>query len=128
MSNLTGGETVLHLLMEGDWVRPCLMLALMSAGMVIGLVAYLSRSTRKSYFILWTVGWLFYSVYLLTSLRLEDSPGSKLLEVLRYACVGTTALLVLWSTFHVTQRLRNWRELALGTVAVLVASYLADRK
>src|ERR1041385_5436001 len=125
MSNLSLQGNELRLLLEGDWVRPSLMLAVMCGSLVIGLAAYLSRTTRKSYFLLWDLAWLFYAVYLLSCFGLQSSPNTKMLEVLRHGCVGITALLVFWSGLHVIQKVRPIRELGLAALGIMIWSYLA---
>jgi len=125
MNNLLLEVSTLRLLFEGDWVKPCLLLALMCGCVVVGVAMYLSRITRESYFGLWTLAWMFYCVYLAACLALAESSNADLLNILRYACVGITALFVFWGSFNVTRRPRQWRELGLGAIGILLWSAVA---
>ena len=58
---------------------PALVLALISVWMVIGLFTYMNYSARRLHLSLWTVSWMFYSVYLAASIGLEESPRTPLL-------------------------------------------------
>ncbi|MSR64614.1 MAG: PAS domain S-box protein [Verrucomicrobiae bacterium] len=112
-------------LLAGEWVKPSLMLALMCTCMVVGIATYLSRTTRKGYLTLWTLAWMFYSIYLAACFSVQESPGYLFLEIARNSCVGVTAVLVFWSSFQLTRRPRHWRELALGIVGIIIWSSVA---
>lgn len=122
-----GFEQAFPLLSE-EWIRSSLILALISVWVVIALFAYLNHSTKKPYFSLWTVAWMFYAVYLAASLGLEESPDTPLLVMARRACVGTSALFMFWGSFELANCGRNRIELGLATVMMLIWSYLAAYK
>ena len=58
-----------------EWIRSALVLALITVWMVIVLFTYMNHSTRRTHLSLWTVAWMFYSVYLAASIGLEESPA-----------------------------------------------------
>src|SRR3989442_13029148 len=108
MSNLLEKSV---LLFPSEWIKSALVLALISVWMVIALFAYLNHATRKPYFSLWTVAWMFYSVYLAASIGLEESPDTPFLVMARRACIGISALFMFWGSFQLTNRGRDLREL-----------------
>jgi PAS domain S-box-containing protein len=116
------------LLFPPEWVRAALVLALMSVWLVVALFVYLNRHTRRGFFRLWTVAWLFYSVYLAASIGLEESPATPFLVMARRACIGTSALFMFWGSFQLTGRKRDLRELGLAVLMMLIWSYLAAYK
>jgi PAS domain S-box-containing protein len=116
------------LLFPPEWIKSALVLALISVWMVIILFAYLNRFTRKPYFSLWTVSWMFYSVYLAASIGLEETPDTPFLVMARRACIGISALFMFWGSFELTKRSRNRRELGWGVILVLIWSYIAAYK
>ena len=116
------------LLFPPEWAKAALVLALISIWIVIALFAYLNRTTKKSYFSLWTVAWMFYSVYLAAAIGLTESPHAPFLVMSRRACIGISALFMFWGSFQVTGKGRSQWELALGIVLMVVWSYVAAYK
>lgn len=116
---------ILDLTFPPEWVKASLVLALFATAVVIGLFLYLNRYTRKSYFTLWTVAWLFYGGYLAASISIHDAPGDPLLTMTQLACIGCGALFMFWGSFQLTQRTRRNGELGGGLVLLVVWSYVA---
>src|SRR6266478_3814293 len=109
-----------------EWVKAALVLSFFSTGVVIGVFAYLNRYTKKSYFSLWTSGWMFFAVWLAAAIQLEESPDSPFLVLVRRACIGACALCMYWGSFEMAGSLRrNRRELGFGMLFVIVWSYAA---
>ena len=107
-----------------EWIKSALVLALISVWMVIGLFTYMNYSTRRPHLSLWTVGWMFYSVYLAASIGLEESPHTALLVMVSRACIGISALFMFWGSFQLTKSKRDQREIALGSVMMVIWSYV----
>lgn len=116
------------LLFPPEWVRAALVLALISVWVVITLFAYLNRTTKKAYFNLWTVAWMFYSLYLAAAIGLEETPHTPFLVMVRRACIGISALFMFWGTFELTGCGRDQHELGWGTILMLVWSCVAAYK
>ncbi len=112
------------LLFPPEWIKSALVLALITVWMVIGLFTYMNYSVRRPHLSLWTVGWMFYSVYLAASIGLEESPHTPLLVMVSRACIGISALFMFWGSFQLTESKRDQREIALGSVMMVVWSYL----
>jgi PAS domain S-box-containing protein len=107
-----------------EWIKSALVLALITVWMVIGLFTYMNYSQRRLHLSLWTVGWMFYSVYLAASIGLEESPHTALLVMVSRACIGISALFMFWGSFQLTKSKRDQREIALGSVMMVIWSYV----
>ena len=112
------------LLFPPEWIKSALVLALITVWMVIGLFTYMNYSVRRPHLSLWTVGWMFYSVYLAASIGLEESPHTPLLLMVSRACIGISALFMFWGSFQLTESKRDQREIALGSVMIVIWSYV----
>ncbi len=108
-----------------EWIRSALVLALITVWMVIGLFTYMNYSTRRTHLSLWTVAWMFYSVYLAASIGLEESPRTPVLLMASRACIGISALFMFWGSFQLSGAKRDQRELVLATVLIIIWSYFA---
>ncbi len=120
------GQSVLFF--PPEWIKSALVLALITVWMVIVLFAYLNYSMRRPHLSLWIVSWMFYSVHLAASIGLEVTPGTPFLLMASRACIGISALFMFWGSFQLTGHKRDQGELALGTVMILVWSYIAAYK
>jgi len=110
-----------------EWVKAALVLSFFSTWVVIGVFWYLNRLTKKSYFSLWTMSWLFFSVWLVAAIQLEETPDQAFLVMMRRTCIGVCALFMFWGSFEMTgSQRRTRRELALGVLLTLVWSYVAS--
>ena len=67
---------------------------------------------------------MFYSVYLAASIGLEESPHTALLVMVSRACIGISALFMFWGSFQLTESKRDQREIALGSVMMVIWSYV----
>jgi len=108
-----------------EWIKSALVLALITVWMVIGLFIYMNYSTRRTHLSLWTVAWMFYSVYLAASIGLEESPGTAFLLMASRACIGISALFMFWGSFQLSRVKRDQKELTLATVLIIIWSYFA---
>jgi PAS domain S-box-containing protein len=108
-----------------DWVGAALVLSLICVSVLVALFYYLNYRTRKVYFSLWTVAWMFYAVYLAAAIGLQESPNQPWLVMVRRACIGLAALFMSWGSFQLANRPRPWRELKGGIVLILLWSALA---
>ncbi len=108
-----------------DGLKVSLVLAILSAWVVISVFAYLNLQVRKSYFRFWAVAWLYYSLYLVTSFGLGEWLGSPLVVALRCASIGTSALCLFWGSSQLVGQGRNNRELGLGLAMTLIWNCVA---
>lgn len=108
-----------------EWIKSALVLALITVWMVIVLFTYMNYSSRRAHLSLWTVAWMFYSVYLAASIGLEESPGTPFLLMASRACIGISALFMFWGSFQLSEVKRDQRELTLATALIVIWSYFA---
>jgi PAS domain S-box-containing protein len=108
-----------------DGLKAALVLAILSTWVVISVFAYLNLQARKSYFRYWAVAWLYYSLYLAIAFGLGEWLTFPLVRVFRCACIGISALCLLWGSFQLNGKKRNNRELGLGLAITLVWSSIA---
>ncbi len=120
------GQSVL--LFPPEWIKSALVLALITVWMVIVLFTYLNFATRRPHLSLWIVSWMFYSVHLAASIGLEDAPGTPFLLMASRGCIGISALFMFWGSFQLTEHKRHQSELGLGTLMIVVWSYIAAYK
>src|SRR6266849_2657453 len=102
-----------------------LLLALFSNSVMVIVFAYLNFHTRKSHFRLWAASWLCYSMYLAALIGLEQWPEATLLATLGRACVGISALCMLWGSLHWAGRIKRNGGLEVGSILVLIWSFAA---
>ena len=121
--NTISGNTGFTFPME--WTNAVLILTLMSICMVLALFAYLNYRTKRPYFNLWIVAWIFYAVYLAAAIGLQESPNVPFLVMVRRSCIGLSALFMFWGSFYLTGQRRSMRELQCGTVMIVIWSAVA---
>ncbi len=115
----------LSLVFPPDWVRAALVLALLGTLVVIGLFNYLNHYTRKEYFRLWTMAWVYYAMFLLASIGLDRAPEDAFLTMVRRSCIGITALYMFFGSLEFAGVGRRKRELQLGVLMILMWSAVA---
>ena len=82
-----------------DSVKSAIVVSLLSVWVLIGLFTYLNRYTKRRYFTLWTVAWLFYALWL--SLNYGQTKfTSPWLEMCKQWCIGVSATFLLWGSFR----------------------------
>ncbi len=108
-----------------EWTNAVLILALMSICMVLTLFAYLNHRTKRPYFSLWIVSWMFYAGYLAAAIGLQESPAFPLLVMMRRSCIGLSALYMFYGSFYLAGRPRSLRELKFATGMLVVWSAVA---
>lgn len=108
-----------------EWAKAALIVAMICTAVVIALFGYVNYFTRRTYFRLWTVAWMFYLVYLGASFALLESPQVLLLRMVQRSCMGISALLMYWGAFRLGGHPRRQRELILGLVFIVLWSWCA---
>jgi PAS domain S-box-containing protein len=111
-----------ELIFPGNWDDAALDLALFAALVVVGVFAYLNRCTRRRHFSFWMLSWLFYGLWLASSLEPENTP---LLNIAGVACLGISAVFIFSGSFDLMRRNRSQRELIASILLVSLWSYLA---
>lgn len=103
------------------------MLALLSTWVLVGLFAYLNRYTHRPYFVLWTAGWLFYALWITTTISLLDAGNPVHLQWIKLAFIGICAIFLFWGSLQFYGQQRGQMEMAL-TVFLMVAWSFAARE
>ncbi|MFO1497946.1 MAG: ATP-binding protein [Verrucomicrobiota bacterium] len=79
-----------------EYLKPALVVSLLSVWVLVGLFFYLNAFTRRRYFTIWSAAWLFYSLWLTLSLSLQDAGPSAFLLMVNQWCVGIAAVFMIW--------------------------------
>ncbi len=108
-----------------EWVKSALVLALTCTTLVIGLFFFINRRAKRSYFTLWIVAWLFFAVFLASSIGLLDGPDNLLLSMVRRIGLGVSALFMFWGSFQLSHQPRSIRELKWCVMLVLLWNCVA---
>lgn len=92
-----------------EWLRAALVLSIITTWVLIGPFAYLNQYTQRRYFNLWTVAWLFYALWLTSSINSLDSSESSLSAMLTQSCIGICALFLFWGNLIIQRHnLSQW--------------------
>ena len=86
------------LIFSREDLQAALFVSLLTACLIVGLLAYLNRSEKRRYFTIWTVAWVFYALWLLFNYRLQDTQEDALGFVLKQCCIGASAVFLLWGS------------------------------
>jgi two-component system NtrC family sensor kinase len=108
-----------------EQLRPALLAALMSVSLLVALFAYLNCYTRRRYFSLWMVAWMFYALWLMLTYRLESSP-SPFLQMTKNWSVGISAVFLFWGSLMFMAQRVTQRLLGLVILFLLVWSYVGS--
>jgi signal transduction histidine kinase/CheY-like chemotaxis protein len=81
-----------------EYLRVALIVSLLSVWVLVGLFYYLNRYTKRYYFNIWTVAWLFYALWLTIGLMAPTPGPGSLVPVLRQWCVSISAVFLLWGS------------------------------
>src|SRR5687767_14552923 len=107
-----------------DSLKSAILISILSVWVLIGLFTYLNRYTKRRYFTLWTVAWLFYGLWLSLNYGLLKFPENPLLLMSKQWCVGVAATFLLWGSFQFLRLQVRQTLLALFIGFLLVWSYI----
>ena len=88
----------LHLDFSQQYLQATLIVSLLSVWVLVGLFYYLNRYTKREYFTIWTVAWLFYALWLTLGLTMQGTISNKVIFMLRQCCVAISAVFLLWGS------------------------------
>jgi signal transduction histidine kinase/ActR/RegA family two-component response regulator len=88
----------LHLDFSEQYLQATLFVSLLSVWVLVGLFYYLNRYTRREYFTIWTVAWLFYALWLTLGMTMQGTISNKAVFILRQCCVAISAVFLLWGS------------------------------
>ena len=81
-----------------QYLQATLFVSLLSVWVLVGLFYYLNRYTRREYFSIWTVAWLFYALWLTLGLNTQGLTYNKIVFILQQCCVAVSAVFLLWGS------------------------------
>ncbi|HTQ52521.1 MAG TPA: ATP-binding protein [Candidatus Acidoferrales bacterium] len=87
-----------HLDFSEQYLQATLFVSLLSVWVLVGLFYYLNHYTRRPYFSVWTVAWLFYALWLTLGLTTGKLSGGNIIFMLRQGCVAVSAVFLLWGS------------------------------
>ncbi|MGA9778191.1 MAG: ATP-binding protein [Verrucomicrobiia bacterium] len=87
-----------HLDFSEQYLQATLFVSLLSVWVLVGLFYYLNHYTKRPYFSVWTVAWLFYALWLTLGLTTVHLSGGNAIFMLRQCCVAISAVFLLWGS------------------------------
>jgi CheY-like chemotaxis protein len=90
----------LDLVFPQEYLKATLMISLLTVWVLVGLFYYLNRYTRRDYFAIWTAGWLFYALWLTSSLNFGTTPMGSIGFLIKQCCVSLSAVFMLWGSLR----------------------------
>jgi two-component system cell cycle sensor histidine kinase/response regulator CckA len=114
-----------------EYLPAALLVSLLSVWVLVGLFSYLNFYTRRRYFTIWTVAWLFYALWLTFPLSLHQETKNAFLEIesplvqmLRQWSVSVAAVFLLWGTVTFLKLKTSQRLFGLFLCFLMVWSYV----
>jgi signal transduction histidine kinase/CheY-like chemotaxis protein len=87
-----------HLDFSEQYLQATLFVSLLSVWVLVGLFYYLNHYTKRPYFSVWTVAWLFYALWLTLGLTTVHLSSGNVVFMLRQCCVAVSAVFLLWGS------------------------------
>jgi signal transduction histidine kinase/ActR/RegA family two-component response regulator len=115
-------------------LRAGLFISLLSVWLLVGVFTYLNHYTRRKYFSIWTVAWLFYAVYLTTSYSLywyygdfDDAAHHRWwATMLKQWAISTAAVFMLWGSLRFLGKKVRQTMLSVFLIFLFVWSFAAN--
>jgi signal transduction histidine kinase/ActR/RegA family two-component response regulator len=79
-------------------LQPALIGSLLTVWVLVALFFYLNRYTRRRYFAIWTIAWLFYALWLSVTLARPGAPVGSALFILQHWSVAISAVCLFWGS------------------------------
>jgi two-component system, NtrC family, sensor kinase len=109
-----------------EYLKPAIIISLLSVWVLVGLFYYLNRYTKRRYFTTWTVAWMFYAVWLTLSLSLQNAPDRPMLVMFKHWCICISAVFLLWGSARFLNQAVRQIEVALFMGFLLVWSFVTS--
>ncbi len=107
-----------------ETLKAALLVSLLSVWLLVALFAYLNSYTKRRYFTLWMVAWLFYAVWLTLGFAEESMLENPFVLMAKQSCVGISAVFLFWgSQVFMGQRERQ-KLFGLFIIFLLLWSYV----
>ena len=112
------------LIFTREYLKAGVLVSLLSVWVLVALFYYLNRYTKRRYFTIWTVAWLFYALWITLSFRVPGNHNEPPLLMLEQWCVGVSAIFLLWGSRSFLNEHIKRSQLGFFLVFLLVWSYL----
>lgn len=103
-----------------EHLKAALAVSLLSVCVLVGVFAYLNHFTQRRYFSIWTVGWLFYALWIVLHISSVDSLNVRLIEMAMNWAISICAVFLLWGSAGFMGEKVNEVRLALFIVFLMV--------
>jgi PAS domain S-box-containing protein len=90
----------LQLLLTRENLKAGVFVALVSVWVLVALFYYLNRYTKRRYFTIWTVAWLFYALWITLSFGVAADHRLPVLLMSEQWCIGVSAIFLLWGSMR----------------------------
>ena len=112
-------------------LRAGLFISLLSVWLLVGVFTYLNLYTRRKYFSIWTVAWLFYALYLTISYSLYwyygvFGKGPWWTTMIQQWCISIAAVFMLWGSLRFLGKTVRRVTLGLFLCFLVVWSFVAN--
>lgn len=107
-----------------EYLRAVLIVSLLSVWVLVGLFFYLNRYTKRHYFTVWAVAWLFYAVWLTLNISVPTSTAPPYWAMLKQWCVGISGVFLLWGSSEFLKQGASQRMLGLFMLFLFVWSWI----
>jgi PAS domain S-box-containing protein len=111
-----------NLYIPPESLKATLILALLSVWVLVGFFFYLNRYTRRTYFTLWTIAWLFYALWLSMTLVFQVAQNESILIIWKQWSLGVTAVFLLWGSLRFVGKRIKRSIFAWSTIFLLIWS------
>ncbi len=105
-------------------LKAALLVSLLSIWVLVGVFTYLNRYTKRKYFTIWTVAWLFYAVWLTLNFDFLRLPDSPLMLMFAQWSLGIAAVFLLWGSARFLGQNVPQRLMGLFLAFLLTWSYI----
>jgi PAS domain S-box-containing protein len=110
--------------MSPQSLKAALLVSLLSIWVLVGLFTFLNRYTKRRYFTIWTVAWLFYAVWLTLNFDFIKVPDSPVMLMLTQWSLGISAVFLLWGSARFLGQEVSERLMGLFLAFLLTWSYI----
>src|SRR5215467_1857839 len=86
------------LLITRESLRAGVVVSVLSVWVLVLLFFYLNRYTKRRYFTIWTVAWLFYALWFTLSFSNVVALSRPVFVMLQQWCIGVAAVFLLWGS------------------------------
>jgi len=81
---------------DKGYLKGALLVSLLSVWVLVVLFYYLNRYTKRRYFTIWTVAWLFYALWLTLGIGFDKPEVGDFVFAIKQWCIGVSAVFLLW--------------------------------